>query len=222
MLNSLFHTAVFSIQDILMVSGFSLFLGLVIAKCYMMVGAYRKNFVLTLAILPLLVSMIIMIVNGNVGASVAVLGAFGLVRFRSAPGSAKDIGFIFFTMAIGLIVGMGYLSLAALMTAIIGGCFVLFTNTTLFDESSIDRSLRITVPEDLNYVGAFDAILSYYTTSYKLTSVKTTNMGTMFELKYDIILKDQKLEKEFIDELRCRNGNLTILLGLSQRDKEEL
>ena len=163
-----------------------------------------------------LVESIIMIVNGNIGTSVAVLGAFGLIRFRSAPGSAKEICFIFFAMAVGLATGMGFFTLAVLLTMVCG-LFILILEKINFGSSlSSERELRITIPEDLNYDDIFDDIFSEYTKSIKLEKVKTCNMGTMYELSYRIKMKDMKQQKEFMDKLRCRNGNLTIVLGLVQ------
>lgn len=222
MLSSIFHTGTFSIITVLIALSTALALGVVCAAIYMMLGLYRKSFVIILAALPMLVTIIIMVVNGNVGASVAVLGAFGLVRFRSAPGSARDMGFIFFSMSIGLTCGMGFLTLAALMTALVGGALVILFKSPFGDETFTERTLRITVPEDLNYVGAFDDLFKAYTTSHRLISAKTTNMGTMYELNYRVTLCNQFLEKEFMDALRCRNGNLTIVLGLAQTDRELL
>ena len=222
MLASIFHTGTFSIITVLIALGSALSLGIVCAAIYMMLGLYRKSFVVILAALPMLVTMIIMVVNGNVGASVAVLGAFGLVRFRSAPGSARDMGFIFFSMSIGLTCGMGFLTLAALMTVLVGGALLVLYKSPFGDENFTERALRITVPEDLNYVGAFDDLFKAYTTEHRLISAKTTNMGTMYELNYRVTLCNQFLEKDFMDALRCRNGNLTIVLGLAQTDRESL
>lgn len=222
MLTSIFHTGSFSITTVLIALGTALALGIACSAIYMLMGIYRKSFVVVLAALPMLVTMIIMVVNGNVGASVAVLGAFGLVRFRSAPGSARDMGFIFFSMSIGLTCGMGFLTLAALMTVLVGAALLALYKSPFGNENFTERALRITVPEDLNYVGAFDEVFKAYTLNHKLISCKTTNMGTMYELNYRVTLCNQFLEKDFMDALRCRNGNLTIVLGLAQTDRESL
>lgn len=191
----------------------SILAGTACALIYMFRNRYRKDFVITLALLPMIVQMIIMLVNGNLGAGVAVMGAFSLVRFRSVPGSAKDIGSIFCAMALGLATGMGYLTTAAVFIV----CFSVFSLTLNFcrfgEKSSIQKQLRITIPEDLDYNGIFDDIFEQYTEKHSLSQVKTTNMGSLFELSYLINLKEDCIEKEFIDLLRCRNGNLKIVCG---------
>jgi uncharacterized membrane protein YhiD involved in acid resistance len=160
--------------------------------------------------LPAVVCMVIMMVNGNVGAGVAVAGTFSLVRFRSVPGTAKEIGTIFLAMASGLICGMGYLAYACLFTVIMVA--VMFAFTTIFNGkgSENEKLLNITIPESLNYTEAFDDLMKEYTDSYTLNSVKTTNMGSLFKLQFVVDLKDAKNEKAFIDALRTRNGNLEI------------
>lgn len=222
MLNSIFHAGEFSLEYVLLTMATALVLGLAVAVLYMFIGSYNKNFVIILAVMPLLVGAVIMIVNGNLGASVAVLGAFGLVRFRSAPGSARDIGFIFFAMVAGLAVGMGYLTLAVILTAFIGLVLILLSKSSFANGQSGDRELKITIPENLDYNGIFDDLFEEYTSSHKLIQVRTTNMGTMYELLYQVTVLDSSREKEFIDELRCRNGNLTIVLGLIQTEKTVL
>lgn len=154
-------------------------------------------------------------VNGNVGTGVAVAGAFNLVRFRSAPGSAREIGALFVAMGTGLITGMGYLAYGALFTLILGAAMMLYNAVSLRPGTggSTERTLHITIPEDLDYTGVFDPILRQYARRYTLTQVKTTNMGSLFKLTYDLTLKDRNQEKAFIDQLRLRNGNLEIALG---------
>ena len=222
MLTSIFHTGSFSMGSVFMALITTLLLGIIASSLYMLLGIYRKSFVVILTVLPLLVCTVIMIVNGNLGASVAVLGAFGLVRFRSAPGTARDIGFIFFAMAIGLATGMGFLTLAAIMTIFIGLVLIVLFKSPFGQETSAHRVLRVTIPEDLNYVGAFDDLFDFYTNAHKLVSIKTTNMGTMFELNYQITMRHKNSEKDFIDELRCRNGNLTVILGMAQYEGSAL
>lgn len=222
MLSSLFHAGTFPIAGVAAAMGTALVLGIVIALLYRVSSTHVGPFVVILAVLPLLVQSVIMTVNGNLGASVAVLGAFGLVRFRSAPGNARDIGFIFFAMAIGLATGMGFLSLALLITAVTGLVIFILEKTHFGSCESKERQLRITIPEDLNYTGLFDDLFLMYTKRTHLERVKTTNMGTMYELSYQVELKIPDTEKAFIDELRCRNGNLSISLGLVQRDKNGL
>ena len=164
------------------------------------------------------------LVNGNIGAGVAVAGAFSLVRFRSAAGSAKEIVAVFMAMGAGLIAGMGYLAYAALFTGIMGAAFVLYTLVKFGEEkgSSAEKTLRITIPEDLNYTGVFDDVFGEYTVSNRRVSVKTTNMGSMFKLRYNVTLKPGADEKAFLDALRLRNGNLDILLNEAEYDSGDL
>jgi len=191
----------------------ALIAGLIVAVVYMFKSNYSKSFVVTLLILPAIVASVIIMVNGNIGAGVAVAGAFSLVRFRSAPGSAKEISAIFLAMAAGLVMGMGYIGFGFLLTVIIS--MVLFVcNLIGFGEMKKDdksKLLKITIPEDLDYTEVFDDLFATFTQSANLVQVKTVSMGSLFKLSYEIVLKDESKEKEFIDALRCRNGNLEIL-----------
>lgn len=191
----------------------SLVLGCLCALTYMFKHAYSKNFVVTLALMPLIVQMVITLVNGNIGAGIAVMGVFNLVRFRSIPGSAKDIGSVFFAMAIGLATGMGYLILAALFTAIVGIANVVYVLSPFGKRTKASKLLKVTIPEDLDYTGIFDDLFDRYTSSCELVEVRTTNMGSLFQLDYHIDLKDEKDEKRLIDDIRCRNGNLKVSCG---------
>lgn len=184
----------------------------------------HKSFVTTLALLPSIVCVVIMMVNGNIGAGVAVAGAFSLVRFRSVPGSAKEICSIFMAMGTGLVAGMGYLGFAVVFALILGAAFLICNLTNIGSSKSADRerSLRITIPEDLDYTNMFDDLLKKYTTNYKMLSAKTTNMGSMFKLTYHVTLRNPSFEKEFIDALRCRNGNLEIMLSAQEATVNEL
>ena len=191
----------------------SLVLGLGTALLGMYKSKYSRSFVLTLALLPAMVQLIIMLVNGNIGAGVAVAGAFGLIRFRSAPGSAKEIGLVFLATAIGLATGMGYVAIAAVFFAVIS-LFLLVLTVVGFGAGAADeRELKITIPENLDYDGLFDDLFAKYTRSAELDRVKTTNMGTLYELSYKIVLKDTSGTKAFLDALRTRNGNLNIVCG---------
>lgn len=191
----------------------SLVLGIGIA----FVGMYRsrstQSFAVALAILPVVVQLVIMLVNGNVGAGVAVAGAFSLVRFRSVPGTAREIGVLFMAMAIGLATGMGFVGLAVISFVIISAVILLLTATGFGKAPVAERSLKITIPENLDYEGVFDDVFAKYTKSAELIKVKTSNMGTLYELQYSIVLKGENVPKEFLDELRCRNGNLNIACG---------
>ena len=217
-------TQVISVEDFLLCLGVSLVLGFVMALAYMWKNEHTKSFLLTLALLPAVVCVVIMMVNGNIGAGVAVAGAFSLVRFRSAPGSAKEIVTIFLAMGAGLIAGMGYLGFAALFTVIMCAMFVLYnllTSATARAEAA-KKTFKITIPEDLDYTGVFDDIFAEYTTKCELIRVKTTNMGSMFRLTYDVTLKDATREKQMIDRIRERNGNLEIMVSKQETKVIEL
>lgn len=231
MLESLFSglfdtdlTKVISATDFLACLGVSLVLGLVMALAYMYRTRYTKSFVATLALLPAVVCIVIMMVNGNVGTGVAVAGAFSLVRFRSVPGSAKEICALFLAMGAGLIVGMGYLGFAVLFIIIMCAMFMLYSQLDLGAKknAAIYKILTITIPEDLDYSEVFDDIFAEYTARYDLVQVKTTNMGSLFKLTYDVTLRNAQCEKEMIDKLRCRNGNLEITVSRQQTLVTEL
>ncbi len=203
----------FTLVTTLLYMGVSLGLGYLIARCYMFGSNYNKSFVATLALLPAIVSAVIFIVNGNLGTGVAVMGAFSLVRFRSIPGTAKEIAFIFFSMAVGLATGMGYLLYAIVFTVVVGGASLLYFQTSFGEQSSAMKQLKVTIPENLDYNDLFDDLFAEFTDSHTLMKVKTTNMGSLYQLHYNIVLSDEKREKEFIDQIRCRNGNLDIICG---------
>lgn len=214
MLDSIFSTTSSSVElaPILLASLVAIFLGVFIAVVYKKTTKYSKNFLITLSILPLLVEIVIIMVNGNLGTSVAIVGAFSLVRFRSIPGTSKEIICVFFAMSIGLILGMGYVVFAIIMTVLIALVLLLFHYIKLFDKNSLEKTLRITMPEDLDYSEVFNDVFEKYLTSYSLFQIKTINMGSMFDLSYRITLKKEVSEKAFIDDLRIKNGNLKIIL----------
>ena len=217
-------TTVISVTDFLLCLGCSLVLGLVMAFAYMYRTRYTKSFVVTLALLPAVVCIVIMMVNGNVGTGVAVAGAFSLVRFRSVPGTAKEICTLFLAMGAGLIAGMGYLGFATLFTVIMSIIFVLYNRLDFGAKKNADayKTFSITIPEDLDYSGVFDDIFAEYTVSHDLARVKSTNMGSMFKLTYNAVLRDASREKEMIDKIRCRNGNLEITVSKQETTVTEL
>jgi hypothetical protein len=230
MLNTLFQgvfdstTSVIDVPKFLICIAVSLLIGVFIAFVYSFKSRSTKSFLITLVILPAIVCVVIMMVNGNIGAGIAVAGAFSLVRFRSVAGTAKDIGTIFLAMGAGLVAGMGYLGYAVLFTLVLG-IVMLVLNTINISHNGVDtldKSLRITIPEDLNYGDVFSEILSKYTKNFELVSVKTTNMGSLFKLHYTVTLNDTSVEKELIDALRCRNGNLEISLSQQEVNIYEL
>ena len=216
-------TPVIEVGDFLLCLGVSLVLGLIMAAAYMWRNEHTKSFLVTLALLPAVVCVVIMMVNGNIGAGVAVAGAFSLVRFRSAPGSAKEIVTIFLAMGAGLIAGMGYLGFAALFTVIMCVMFLIYNALAGNARSEVvNKTVKITIPEDLDYTGAFDDIFAEYTRKNELVKVKTTNMGSMFRLTYNVTLRDATKEKEMIDRIRERNGNLEIMVSKQETRVAEL
>lgn len=192
--------------------GTALVLGVLASFVFGVKTYHSSSLAIAMALLPAAVTMVIMLVNGNVGAGLAVAGTFALVRFRSAPGTAREVTGIFFTVALGLACGMGYVILAAVFFIVFSAALLLLTLTD-FGKQGGARQLKITIPENLDFEGLFDDLFETYTSSHELVRVRTTNMGTLFELTYSVKLKDTKISKQFIDDLRCRNGNLNIILG---------
>ena len=217
-------TMVISVADFLLCLGASLVIGILMAFAYMYRTRYTMSFVVTLALLPAVVCVVIMMVNGNVGTGVAVAGAFSLVRFRSVPGTAKEICTLFLAMGAGLIAGMGYLGFALLFTAVMCIMFVLYNRLDFGTKKNAAtfKTFTITIPEDLDYSGIFDDIFSEFTSSHDLVRVKSTNMGSMFKLTYNVMLRDVTREKEMIDKIRCRNGNLEIAVSKQETVGTEL
>lgn len=212
MLDSILSTSL-TMNTFLICTAASLVLGVGIALLSVYKTSYTQSFVITLAMLPAVVQVVIMLVNGSVGTGVAVAGAFSLVRFRSAPGSAREISMVFLAMATGLATGMGYIGVAILFFVIMA-LFVLLLSQLKFGAGrDNERELKIAIPENLDYDGLFDDLFETYTQSASLSRVKTSNMGTLYELDYHIVLKDGQVPKAFLDELRCRNGNLNIVCG---------
>lgn len=211
MLNSVISGGM-TLASFLICVGAALILGVSASLIFTRGGHHTGSLTLSLALLPAVVTVVIMLVNGNIGAGLAVAGTFALVRFRSVPGSAKEITSLFFAVSLGLACGMGYVVIAAIFFVIMSLALLLLEKLGLGAKSA-HRQLKITIPEDLDYEGVFDDLLKKYASSYELVRVKTTNMGTLFELTYDVAMKDGKIGKEFLDEIRCRNGNLNIVFG---------
>lgn len=213
-----------SVGDFLLCMGCALILGLVLALAYVYRSRYTKSFVFTLALLPTVVCVVIMLVNGNIGAGVAVAGTFSLVRFRSVPGTAKEIGMLFLAMGAGLIAGMGYLGYSFLFTSIMAAVTLVYNRFDLGSKRNSQRfrTLTITIPEDLDYSDVFTPVFKDFTTEQELVRVKTTNMGSLFRLTYQITMKPNANEKAMIDQLRCRNGNLEIMLSPQDTTVTEL
>lgn len=190
----------------------ALVLGVLASVVFTLKNSHSGSLAMSIALLPAVVAVVIMLVNGNVGAGLAVAGTFALVRFRSVQGSAREITGLFFAVSLGLACGMGYVALAVVFFVMFSAALLLLT-AVHFGESGGARQLKITIPENLEYEGLFDDLFEKYTTSHELVRVRTTNMGTLYELTYNINLKDRNISKKFVDELRCRNGNLNIICG---------
>lgn len=208
----------FTLTNSLLVIGTSIILGILISVVYMKTNkesSVNSGFSTTLIMLPVIISIIILLVGNNVARAFSLAGAFSIIRFRSAPGDPKDISYIFFTLAIGLTCGMGYVTYAVLFTLILSAVMIILHITKFTEPKNKTMQLKITVPEDLNYEGVFEEVLNNYTVSYNIKKVRTRDFGSLFELTYLISLKPDISQKSFIDELRCRNGNLNITLTLS-------
>ena len=199
-----------TVTSFLLCTAVSLVLGLGAALLARIGNRTTRGYAVTLALLPAVVELVIMLVNGNIGAGLGVAGAFGLVRFRSAPGTARDILLLFFSVAIGLATGMGYVVLAAVFFLLVGAALLILTLGHFGAGEENERVLRVQIPESLDYDGIFDDLFAKYTTGASLDKVKTANLGTVYELEYTVHLRTQQAPKEFLDELRCRNGNLNI------------
>jgi len=214
MLESIFSESesLISMESIFICIIVSIILGVIIAFTHKCTSKYNKNFLVTTSVLPLLVASVILMVNGNLGAGIATAGAFSLVRFRSIPGSSKEILTVFFAMTVGLSLGMGYIGFASIITVL--GCFIelILSKSKLFDNTN-EKVLKIVIPENLDYTNIFDNEFKKYTDSVLLEQVKTTNMGSLFELSYKVKLKKNINEKEFMDDIRIKNGNLKVMLS---------
>lgn len=214
MLNTIFQSILLgtSIQigEYLICFATAIVLGLLVACIYMYQNQYSKNFVITLALLPVVVQMVILMVNGNLGTGVAVMGAFSLIRFRSVPGSARDIGSIFMAMAVGLATSMGYIGIALVFVILVGGTTLFLYKVGFGDHQQGIKELKISIPENLDYTEIFDDLFQTYLSKAELLKVKTSNMGSLFELTYQVSFKNENEERELINKIRCRNGNLSV------------
>ena len=226
MLNQLFNDVFTStaVKPLIMLEaiGVALVLGLVVARVYQYKTVYSKSFVMSLALLPALIAVVIFLVNGSLGAGVAVMGAFSLIRFRSAPGGAKELVSIFLAMTIGIAIGMGYLVFAGAFTLIMSVAIVLLETINFGQMKHSIRQLTIVIPESLDYESIFDDIFDKATNHLELASVKTSDMGSLFKLKYIIQLNGKMTEKELMDALRTRNGNLEIAISRYITKENEL
>ena len=221
MLNSIFETSTSSsigLTEVLISMIVAIILGFIIAIVHKKTSRYSKNFLITISLLPILVEAVMLMVNGNLGTSIAIMGAFSLVRFRSLPGTSKEILIVFFAMAVGLSCGMGQIYFAMLLTLIGSLMLIILSKVNIFEKDKTEKNLKILIPENLDYENVFDDIFRECTNKVVLEKTKTTNMGSMFELSYKVSLKENISEKEFIDKLRTRNGNLKVALERVEED----
>lgn len=215
-------TATVSLVDCMICIAVAIVLGVVISFTHKITTKTTPNFLLTLAILPVLVQVIILLINGNLGTSLAVAGAFSLIRFRSMPGNSKEILSVFWAMAIGLALGMGYIFYSIIITIIVAALVIILNKVVMKDQDLSERKLKIVIPENLDYEEVFDDIFEKYTDKVELKKVKTTNMGSMYELAYLVSIKKEQKEKDFMDEIRCRNGNMLVMLEKLELSEVEL
>ena len=206
----------------LLTIGTALLMGIIIAFTYMKTQAeetYQRGFAVTLVMLPVILSVIIVFIGSNIARAFSLAGTLSIIRFRSAPGDPKDIGFIFFDIAAGLSCGVGLFGYGAVFVVILCAVLIFLEKTCMFEKSGVRKNLKITIPEDLNYQGAFDDILDKYTIRHSLSKIKTTDLGSLFEVCYNVTMESGVNEQEFINELRCRNGNLKIVLSVVPANK---
>ncbi len=215
MFNTIFDTSTggMEITSALIAAGAALLLGIILAITHQKTSPTTKGFLITLAVLPLLVMAVMIMINGNLGTSIAILGAFSLIRFRSLQGRAKDLLSIFFAMMIGLACGMGHLMFGAIITAIAIIAIIFFSTTRILEPNRSERVLRITIPEDMDYTEVFNDIFRKYTTKADLVTMRTVNMGSLYDLTYNVKLKHGIKEKEFLDQIRIKNMNLKVMLS---------
>ena len=224
MLESIFYNevATISMENCLISLGVAIVLGIIVSLVHKLTTKTTPNFLLTVAVLPVLVEAVIMLINGNLGTSLAVAGAFSLIRFRSMPGNSKEIITVFWSMAIGLACGMGYVLYAAMMTIIVAILIIIANKIFSKLEDKSRRKLKVVIPENLDYSEVFDDIFSKYTDKVELQKVKTTNMGSTFELTYMVTIKSNINEKSFLDDIRVRNANMLVMLEREEFSEVEL
>ena len=217
-------TRTIGLDEFLLCIGASLLIGMILALGYRVHARYTKSYIMTLAVLPAIVCVVIMMVNGNIGTGLAVAGAFSLVRFRSVPGSAKEITMLFLAMGTGLLTGMGYIGFGIVFAILMSAVIAIYNRLDFGVQKNALRykTIRIMIPEDLDYSNVFDKVFEVYTDKYELVRVKSVNMGSMFRLTYNLTMRKNANEKEMLDMLRCRNGNLEITLSKQDTSVEEL
>ncbi|SJZ48229.1 protein of unknown function [Pilibacter termitis] len=221
-LTSTTNNLTISIPTLLMTIFSSLIAGLIIARVHMYRNVYSKHLIFTVALLPVLVSAIIMVVNGNLGAGITVAGAFSLVRFRSAPGNAREITTVFFSMATGLAIGMGYIAYAFIFLICVSLAMIVYSRINFGEATSHEKQVKITLPEYTDYNSEFEPVMKEFTSRYKLETVKTTNLGSLLEATFMVIEKEPLQQKDFLDKLREINGNLPIVIQSSKHGMNDL
>ena len=223
MLDSIFNQGVLTIGKVLLVLGLAVVLGLIASVLYIKQNKnVTKSFAFTLVILPLITSTVIMVVNGNLGAGIAVAGSFSLIRFRSAQGTGQEILAVFLSAALGLCLGAGYVAVACLLLMIYAAAMILLRLVHFGNGLDAQRELRISVPEALDYEGLFDDILNAHFISYELEKVRTIEMGTAYQLVYRVKSGNNQPGKQFLDAVRTRNGNLPVSLGRIPEARNEM
>ena len=223
MLNSIFTSFSPTSEQLAVIMACSLVCGIIIALSYRLITKkISRNMMVTLIILPAIVQTLIMLVNGSIGTGIAIMGAFSLVRFRSVPGNSKDICVLFLAMTSGIATGVGYAVYAIVFTIVLCVAMILAEKLIPENTGAKTRRLKIQLPENMDYEGVFDDILKEYTKKFNMEYVKTVNMGTMYEVVYSLTLGDNAHEKEMLDKIRCRNGNLTVSCGALPYHNEEI
>ena len=222
MFNSIFDSSTSGLDfgTVLICAVVAIVLGVAVALTHKMTSKTSKGFLVTLATLPVLVMAVMIMINGNLGTSIAILGAFSLIRFRSVAGGAKELLSVFFTMAIGLALGMGHVLFAVVITVITIAAILAFSKMHFLEPNRAQRVLKIVIPEDLDYEDVFKEIFEKYTSSAELLKMKTMNMGSLYKLTYDVCLKNGVKEKEFLDEIRVKNCNLKVLMSQPVAEEE--
>lgn len=209
--------------DMLVTLGLSVLMGIMISVLYIFThrkSSYSSSYVLTILILPVIVSVVLVMIN-SMASALSLAGVFTLCRYRTVPGDPKDITYVFFAMAVGVICGINrndYIWFLFVFFAVVAAVLLIAQYTKFGECKTSSMTLKITIPEDMNYIGLFDGILNHYTSSWKLRRIKTTNFGSLFELVYSIEMKNEADQKQFLDELRNLNGNLTVVLTLFRYD----
>lgn len=208
-----------TLVNTIIVLAVSIILGVVISLVYMYTNkknGYVPSFIVTLIMLPIIISIIILLVGNNVARAFSLAGAFSIIRFRSNPGDPKDLSYVFLTLAVGLACGMGYVGYAVIFTVVLSLVLIIVQKLGYGEAKTKSMQLKVLVPENLNYDEVFNDILDEYTLNWKLQTVKTKEFGALFQVTYQIQIKPFVSGKEFIDKLRTRNGNLEVSLTVSQ------